>query len=176
MLEDIDAIETKEWLDALESVVRHGGKERAAYLLQALSDTAVTQGVDQPSSIQTPYRNTIPVEQEVAYPGDRILERKIRSSIRWNAMAMVMKANDNEDGLGGHIASFASSATLYDVGFNHFFRGNDGDLPGDLVYFQGHVSPGMYARSYVEGRLDENQLDNFRREVDGKGLSSYPHP
>jgi pyruvate dehydrogenase E1 component len=176
MLEDIDAIETKEWLDALESVVRHGGKERAAYLLQALSATAVTQGIDQPSSIQTPYRNTIPVEQEVAYPGDRILERKIRSIIRWNAMAMVMKANDNEDGLGGHIASFASSATLYDVGFNHFFRGNDGALPGDLVYFQGHISPGVYARSFVEGRLDESQLDNFRREVNGKGLSSYPHP
>src|SRR5690554_5913849 len=176
MLEDIDAIETKEWLDALESVVRHGGKERAANLLKTLSEKAVTQGIEQPSSIQTPYRNTIPVDKEIAFPGDRILERKIRSIVRWNAMAMVMKANDNDDGLGGHIASFASSATLYDVGFNHFFRGNDGDVLGDLVYFQGHVSPGMYARSYVEGRFDEAQLDNFRREVDGKGLSSYPHP
>lgn len=176
MLEDIDAIETKEWLDALESVVRHGGKERAAYLLKTLSETAVNKGIEQPSSIRTPYRNTIPVEQEVTPPGDEVLERKIRSIVRWNAMAMVMKANDNDDALGGHIASFASSATLYDVGFNHFFRGNDGELPGDLIYFQGHVSPGMYARSYVEGRLDESHLDNFRREVDGKGLSSYPHP
>ena len=176
MLEDIDAIETKEWLDALESVFRHGGKERAAYLLQALSETAVNKGIAQPSSIHTPYRNTISVDQEVQSPGDVALERKIRSIVRWNAMAMVMKANDNSDALGGHIASFASSATLYDVGFNHFFRGNEGELPGDLVYFQGHVSPGMYARSYVEGRLDESHLDNFRREVDGGGLSSYPHP
>jgi pyruvate dehydrogenase E1 component len=176
MLEDIDAIETKEWLDALESVVRHGGKERAAYLLKTLSESAVNKGIEQPSSIVTPYRNTIPPEKEVPFPGDRYMERKIRSIVRWNALAMVMKANDNDDALGGHIASFASSATLYDVGFNHFFRGNDGDLPGDLVYFQGHVSPGMYARSFVEGRLDESQLDNFRREVDGKGLSSYPHP
>jgi pyruvate dehydrogenase E1 component len=176
MLEDIDAIETKEWLDALESVVRHNGKERAAHLLKTLSESAVNKGIEQPSSIQTPYRNTIPVEKEVTSPGDRKLERKIRSIVRWNAMAMVMKANDNDDGLGGHIASFASSATLYDVGFNHFFRGNEGELPGDLIYFQGHVSPGMYARSYVEGRLDEKHLDNFRREVDGGGLSSYPHP
>ncbi|GGY66066.1 pyruvate dehydrogenase E1 component [Cellvibrio zantedeschiae] len=176
MLQDIDAIETKEWLDALKSVVRHAGKDRAAELLKTLSESAVNQGIEQPSSIRTPYRNTIPVEQEVDYPGDLKMERKIRSIIRWNAMAMVMKANDNDEGLGGHIASFASSATLYDVAFNNFFRGNDGDVPGDLVYFQGHVSPGMYARSYVEGRLNESHLDNFRREVDGGGLSSYPHP
>jgi pyruvate dehydrogenase E1 component len=176
MLNDIDAIETKEWLDALKSVVRHAGKDRAAELLKTLSESAVNQGIEQPSSIRTPYRNTIPVDQEVAYPGDLKMERKIRSIIRWNAMAMVMKANDNDDGLGGHIASFASSATLYDVAFNNFFRGNDGDIPGDLVYFQGHVSPGMYARSYVEGRLNEAHLDSFRREVNGGGLSSYPHP
>jgi pyruvate dehydrogenase E1 component len=176
MLQDIDAIETKEWLDALKSVVRHAGKDRAAELLKTLSESAVNQGIEQPSSIRTPYRNTIPVDKEVAYPGDLKMERKIRSIIRWNAMAMVMKANDNDDGLGGHIASFASSATLYDVAFNNFFRGNDGDVPGDLVYFQGHVSPGMYARSYVEGRLNETHLDNFRREVNGGGLSSYPHP
>jgi len=176
MLHDIDAIETKEWLDALKSVVRHAGKERAAELLKTLSESAVNQGIEQPSSIRTPYRNTIPVEKEVSYPGDVKMERKIRSIIRWNAMAMVMKANDNDEGLGGHIASFASSATLYDVAFNHFFRGNDGDVPGDLVYFQGHVSPGMYARSYVEGRLNDTHLDNFRREVNGGGLSSYPHP
>jgi len=176
MLQDIDAIETKEWLDALKSVVRHAGKERATELLKTLSESAVNQGIEQPSSIRTPYRNTIPVDKEVDYPGDLKMERKIRSIVRWNAMAMVMKANDNDDGLGGHIASFASSATLYDVAFNNFFRGNDGDIPGDLVYFQGHVSPGMYARSYVEGRLNETHLDNFRREVNGGGLSSYPHP
>jgi pyruvate dehydrogenase E1 component len=176
MLQDIDAIETKEWLDALKSVVRHAGKDRAAELLKSLSESAVNHGIEQPSSIRTPYRNTIPVDKEVDYPGDLKMERKIRSIIRWNAMAMVMKANDNDEGLGGHIASFASSATLYDVAFNNFFRGNDGEVPGDLVYFQGHVSPGMYARSYVEGRLDEAHLDNFRREVDGGGLSSYPHP
>jgi pyruvate dehydrogenase E1 component len=176
MLQDIDAIETKEWLDALKSVVRHAGKDRAAEILKTLSESAVNQGIEQPSSIRSPYRNTIPVEKEVDYPGDLKMERKIRSIIRWNAMAMVMKANDNDEGLGGHIASFASAATLYDVAFNNFFRGNDGDVPGDLVYFQGHVSPGMYARSFVEGRLDESHLDKFRREVNGGGLSSYPHP
>ncbi len=176
MLQDIDAIETKEWLDALKSVVRHAGKDRAAELLKSLSESAVNHGIEQPSSIRTPYRNTIPADKEVAYPGDLKMERKIRSIIRWNAMAMVMKANDNDEGLGGHIASFASSATLYDVAFNNFFRGNDGDIPGDLVYFQGHISPGIYARSYVEGRLNEAHLDSFRREVDGGGLSSYPHP
>ncbi|MBE8718028.1 pyruvate dehydrogenase (acetyl-transferring), homodimeric type [Cellvibrio polysaccharolyticus] len=175
MLEDIDAIETKEWLDALGSVVRHGSKERAAFLLKQLSEAAADHGIAQPSAITTPYRNTIPPSAEVTPPGDRALERKIRSIIRWNAMAMVMKANSNDDALGGHIASFSSAATLYDVGFNHFFRGNN-DGPGDLVYFQGHSSPGMYSRSFVEGRLTEDDLDNFRREVDGKGLSSYPHP
>lgn len=175
MIEDYDALETQEWLDALASVVRHGGQERAAFLLKQLSESAAGHGVDQPSAITTPYRNTIPVTQEAAYPGDLFLERKIRSIIRWNAMAMVMRANNNSDGLGGHIASFSSAATLYDVAFNHFFRGNDNG-PGDLIYFQGHSSPGMYARSFVEGRFTETQLDEFRREVDGKGLSSYPHP
>jgi pyruvate dehydrogenase E1 component len=176
MQQDIDAIETKEWLDALKSVVRHAGSDRAAELLKSLSDSAATYGIEQPSALQTPYINTIPVDKELPYPGDRLLERNIRSIIRWNAMAMVAKANDNDEGLGGHIASFASSATLYDVGFNHFFRGNDGDVPGDLIYFQGHISPGIYARSYLEGRFTDENLDNFRREVDGKGLSSYPHP
>ena len=176
MIEDIDALETREWLDALESVVRHGGRERAAFLLKNLSESAADHGIDQPSAITTPYRNTIPPAKEVQSPGDYYIERKIRSMIRWNAIAMVVRANKSADELGGHIASFSSAATLYEVGFNHFFRGNDGDKPGDLVYFQGHSSPGMYARSYVEGRLSEDQLDNFRREVDGKGLSSYPHP
>jgi pyruvate dehydrogenase E1 component len=175
MIEDYDALETQEWLDALASVVRHGGQERAAFLLKQLSESAAGHGVDQPSAITTPYRNTIPVTQEVPYPGDLFLERKIRSIIRWNAMAMVMRANNNSDGLGGHIASFSSAATLYDVAFNHFFRGNEGG-PGDLIYFQGHSAPGMYARSFIEGRFTEAQMDDFRREVDGKGLSSYPHP
>ncbi|WP_111640345.1 pyruvate dehydrogenase (acetyl-transferring), homodimeric type [Marinimicrobium alkaliphilum] len=175
MLEDIDALETREWLDALESVVRHAGKERATFLLKQLSETAVDHGIDQPSAITTPYRNTIPNTDEVPHPGDPGLERKIRALIRWNAIAMVVRANKNDDELGGHIASFSSAATLYEVGFNHFFRGNENG-PGDLIYFQGHSSPGMYARSFVEGRLSEEDLDNFRREVDGKGLSSYPHP
>jgi len=176
MQEDIDALETREWLDALESVVRHAGRERATFLLKQLSESAVDHGIDQPSAITTPYRNTIPVSKEVQSPGDAYLERKIRSIIRWNALAMVVRANKSADELGGHIASFSSAATLYEVGFNHFWRGSDGDQPGDLIYFQGHSSPGMYARSFVEGRLTEEQLDNFRREVDGKGLSSYPHP
>jgi pyruvate dehydrogenase E1 component len=176
MIEDNDALETREWRDALESVVRHVGKDRAAFLLKSLSESAADHGIDQPSAITTPYRNTIPPSKEVQSPGDHYIERKIRSYIRWNATAMVVRANKSADDLGGHIASFSSAATLYEVGFNHFFRGNDGDKPGDLVYFQGHSSPGMYARSYLEGRLSEDQLDNFRREVDGHGIPSYPHP
>ncbi|UTF60894.1 pyruvate dehydrogenase (acetyl-transferring), homodimeric type [Gilvimarinus sp. DA14] len=175
MIEDQDALETREWRDALDSVVRHVGKERAAFLLKSLSESAADHGIDQPSAITTPYRNTIPPSKEVQSPGDHFIEQKIRSIIRWNAIAMVVRANKSADELGGHIASFSSAATLYEVGFNHFFRGNENG-PGDLVYFQGHSSPGMYARSFVEGRLSEDQLDNFRREVDGKGLSSYPHP
>lgn len=175
-IEDTDTLETREWLDALHSVIRYGGKERAAFLIKQLSDRATDAGVQLPAAITTPYYNTIPVTAEKRMPGDLFMERRIRSLIRWNALAMVMRANDNNEGLGGHISSFASSATLYDVGFNYFFRGNDGDGAGDLIYFQGHTSPGMYARSYLEGRLTEEQLDNFRREVDGDGLSSYPHP
>jgi len=176
MQEDIDSLETKEWLDALYSVIRHGGKDRAAFLLRQLSDRATDAGVQLPAAITTPYRNTIPVAAEKRMPGDLFMERRIRSLIRWNALAMVMRANDNDEGLGGHISTFSSAATLYDIGFNYFFRGNDGEQPGDLIYFQGHSSPGMYARSYLEGRLNEDQLDSFRREVDGEGLSSYPHP
>ena len=176
MQEDIDSQETTEWLDALYSVIRHGGKERAAFLLKQLSDRATDAGVQLPAAITTPYRNTIPVIAEKRMPGDLFMERRIRSLIRWNALAMVMRANDNDEGLGGHISTFSSAATLYDIGFNYFFRGNDGEQPGDLIYFQGHSSPGMYARSYLEGRLNESQLDSFRREVDGEGLSSYPHP
>ncbi len=176
MLEESDALETQEWIEALESVVRHNGTDRAKYLLFQLANVATKSGVGLPSAITTPYHNTIPVSHEKRHPGDLHLERKIRSLVRWNAMAMVMRANDNDEGLGGHISSFSSSATLYEVAFNHFFRGNNGEQGGDLVYFQGHISPGIYARSFLEGRLSEEQLDNFRREVDGKGLSSYPHP
>ncbi|MDX9873529.1 MAG: pyruvate dehydrogenase (acetyl-transferring), homodimeric type, partial [Spongiibacteraceae bacterium] len=173
MHEDKDPQETREWLDALDSVLKFQGRGRAAFLLRALFEQATHAGTRMPAAIVTPFVNTIDPAHEKPLPGDVFMERKIRSLIRWNALAMVVRANDNDDGLGGHIASFSSAATLYDVGFNHFFRGGE---KGDLVFFQGHSSPGMYARSFLEGRLTEEQLDNFRREVDGKGLSSYPHP
>ncbi len=176
MIEDKDPIETQEWLDALDAVVKHEGPDRAAFLLRRLSEQAVMRETRLPMAITTPFRNTIPPTSEKRMPGDLFMERKIRSLVRWNALAMVMRANDNDEGLGGHISSFSSSATLYDVGYNYFFRGPEGGHPGDLVFYQGHSAPGMYARSYLEGRLTEEQLDNFRREVDGNGLSSYPHP
>jgi pyruvate dehydrogenase E1 component len=176
MQEDLDPLETKEWLDAMYAVIRHSGKERAAYLIKELANCAIAAEVALPPAITTPFRNTIPFHSERRMPGDLFMERRIRSLIRWNALAMVIRANDNKEGLGGHIASFSSAATLYDVGFNYFFKGNEGGNMGDLIYFQGHSAPGMYARSYLEGRLTEEQLDNFRREVDGNGLSSYPHP
>ena len=177
MHEDVDPIETQEWLESLDSVLKHQGEERTAFLLQQLLDRANFTGVRMPQSITTPYRNTIPTTREKRMPGDLFMERRIRSIIRWNALAMVMRANkDPEEGIGGHIASFASSATLYDIGFNYFFRGDQGENRGDLIYFQGHCAPGIYARSFLERRFDEEDLDNYRREVDGKGLSSYPHP
>lgn len=176
MQEDKDPVETREWLDALDSVIESNGKGRTAYLLLKLAEAAVDGGVELPPAITTHYRNTLSPLQEKRMPGDLFVERRIRSLIRWNALAMVMRANDNDDGLGGHISSFSSSATLYDVGFNYFFRGGEGEQQADLVYYQGHVAPGIYARSYLEGRLNEEQLDGFRREVDGDGLSSYPHP
>jgi pyruvate dehydrogenase E1 component len=176
MAEDKDPIETREWLDALDEVVRHTGPERASFLLLELTKHAVDAGLRLPPAITSPFRNTIAPADQKMMPGDLFMERRIRSLVRWNAVAMVMRANDNDEGLGGHISSFSSSATLYDVGFNYFFRGTDGGHPGDLVFYQGHSAPGMYARSYLEGRIEEPQLDNFRREVDGNGLSSYPHP
>jgi len=176
MIEDIDPIETQEWMDALESVAKNDGDERARYLLRELGSKASELGVQDATTLNTPYINTISPRDEVRMPGDLFMERRIRSFIRWNAMAMVMRANDNEDALGGHISSFSSSATLYDIGFNYFFHGPEGDRESDMVFFQGHISPGIYARAYLEGRLTEEQLDNFRREVDGNGLSSYPHP
>ncbi|MFL0796946.1 MAG: pyruvate dehydrogenase (acetyl-transferring), homodimeric type [Cellvibrionaceae bacterium] len=176
MGEDINALENQEWLDSLYALIRHHGKERAAELLRLLVDAATDSGVSMPAAITTPYRNTIAPLAEKRMPGDLFMERRIRSLIRWNALAMVMRANDNADGLGGHISSFSSAATLYDVGFNYFFHGPDGKELEDLIYYQGHCAPGFYARSYLEGRFDEDQLDHFRREVDGNGLSSYPHP
>lgn len=173
---DLDPEETREWLDSLDAVIRHQGRERAAYLLKQLVDRADQVDLPLPRAMTTPFRNTIPVTREKRMPGDLFMERRIRSLIRWNALAMVMRANKNDEGLGGHIATFSSAATLYDVGFNYFFRGRTESHLGDLIYFQGHSSPGIYARSYLEGRLTEKQLDNFRREVDGEGLSSYPHP
>ena len=175
-MQDLDPSETKEWLDALDSIRQAQGDERASYILDALYSHATEIRIQLPQSVTTPYRNTIPVEQEKVMPGDLFMERRIRSLVRWNALAMVMRANTQSEGIGGHIASFSSAATLYDVGFNYFFRGSKDDNLGDLIFFQGHSSPGMYARSFLEGRLSANQLDNFRREVDGKGLSSYPHP
>ncbi len=177
MSKDLDPAETQEWLESFDAVLKHCGEERAAYLIQRLIDRATGFGVPMPEAVRTPYRNTIPVSRQKSMPGDLFMERKIRSLIRWNALAMVMRANKNPDeGIGGHIASFASSATLYDVGFNYFFRGIENGGAGDLIYFQGHSAPGIYARSFLEGRLDESHLEKYRREVDGNGLSSYPHP
>lgn len=171
---DSDQTETQEWLDSFQAVVQHAGKDRAAFLLQALYNAAMA--TDLPiSRLETPYINTIAPEQEPAFSGDAFLERKLRALVRYNALAMVMRANMHDD-LGGHLATFASSATLYEVGFNHFFRAANQHFGGDMVYVQGHSSPGIYARSFLEGRLSEEQLTNFRREVGGKGLSSYPHP
>ncbi|MFK8021959.1 MAG: pyruvate dehydrogenase (acetyl-transferring), homodimeric type [Pseudomonadales bacterium] len=174
--QDEDPQETQEWLAALDSVVQQQGKERAAYLLQQLGTHAGDQRVKLPAAITTPFRNTIPPELEKRMPGDLFMERRIRSLVRWNALAMVMRANVRDPSLGGHISSFSSSATLYDVGFNYFFRGEQNGQEADLIFYQGHIAPGIYARSFLEGRFSEEQMDNFRREVDGKGLSSYPHP
>lgn len=173
---DIDALETKEWLEALESVVRTEGVERAQFLLEQVLEQARLEGVDMPTGVTTNYINTIPPQQEPAYPGDVNLERRIRSVIRWNAIMIVLRGSKKELELGGHMASFQSSAAFYETCFNHFFRAPNEKDGGDLVYYQGHISPGIYARAFVEGRLTAEQLDNFRQEVDGKGLSSYPHP
>ena len=173
---DIDPIETKEWLDSLNAVIAKDGSNRAHYLLKKLIDKTYKEGSHKPLTRNTPYINTISPEHEVKSPGDQNIERKIRSLIRWNAAAMVVKANKKNPELGGHIGTFASAATLYDVGMNHFWRAKNNKFGGDLIYFQGHSAPGMYARAYLEGRLTEKQLSNFRQEVDGKGLSSYPHP
>ena len=174
---DVNPEETKEWLDALHSVIKEEGVERAHYLIGRLSNNTARVNPSIPSkSVSSPYCNTIPPSNEDRMPGDMFMERQIRGIVRWNAMAMVMRANQRNASIGGHISTFASSATLYDVGFNYFFKGPSEEHEGDLIYYQGHSSPGIYSRSYLEGRLDETQLDNFREEVKGNGLSSYPHP
>ena len=174
--EDLDPVETTEWMESLESVLDREGEDRAQYLLSRLADRLRRDGMQVPFSVTTPHRNSIPVHREAHMPGDLFMERRIRSLIRYNAIAQVIRNNSANPGLGGHIASFMSAATLYDVGFNHFFRAPSGDFEGDLVYIQGHVAPGIYARAFLEGRLTHDQMDKFRQEVDGDGLSSYPHP
>ncbi len=177
-LPDSDPGETEEWLDSLDAVVDVHGKTRARFLLSKLLDRARSTQVSFPATVSTPYVNTIPREQEPWFPGDEYIERRIRAFVRWNAAAMVVRANKKADGIGGHLSTFASSASLYEIGFNHFFHGKDDGNPGDHVYFQGHATPGVYARAFMEGRLTEDDLDHFRREIgrDGRGLSSYPHP
>src|SRR6478672_9565360 len=177
MLEDLDPAETREWVEALDSVLAFEGADRAFYLLDEVTTEARRKGAPVPYSATTPYLNTIPPDKEVRLsPRELAIDHRIRSMIRWNALAMVLRANAESSELGGHIASFQSAATLYDVGFQHFFRGTSDSHGGDLLFIQGHSSPGIYARSFVEGRLTEEQLTRFRQEVDGGGLSSYPHP
>ena len=173
---DIDPTETKEWMDSLSAVLEKDGKHRAQYIIKQLIEHSYKQGSDLVLSRNTPYINTISPEEEKKSPGDQNLERKIRSLIRWNAAAMVVRANKKNPELGGHIGTFASAATLYDVGMNHFWRAKNNKFGGDLIYFQGHSAPGMYARAYLEGRISERELDKFRQEVNNGGLSSYPHP
>jgi pyruvate dehydrogenase E1 component len=175
-MSDLDPLETREWLDALDSVVVFDGADRATFLLDELLNGARRSGVPVPYSANTPYLNSIPPDREPQYPGDLEIEQKIRSLIRWNAIATVLRANKESSELGGHIASYQSAATLYELGFNHFWHAPSESHGGDLIYIQGHSSPGIYARAFAEGRLTEEQLLNYRQEVDGNGLSSYPHP
>jgi pyruvate dehydrogenase E1 component len=176
MASDLDPAETREWLDSLDAVLEFDGPGRASFLLDELMAEARRNGAPVPYSANTPYLNTIPPQRERPYPGDQVIEHAIRSMIRWNAVAIVLRANKESSELGGHIASFQSAATLYDVGFNHFWHAPSEGQGGDLVYLQGHSAPGIYARAFVEGRLTEQQLQNFRQETGGGGLSSYPHP
>lgn len=175
--QDYEVIERQEWIDSLNYVLYNSGPERVAELLKELQLFARKNGVEIPFTANTPYINTIPPDKQPPFPGSREIERRIKSLIRWNAMAMVVRANKESTGIGGHISTYASAATLYEIGFNHFFRGKDEEYDGDFVYFQGHASPGIYARAYLEGRLSEDQMRNFRRELRNPGgLSSYPHP
>jgi len=175
--DDLNPLETSEWVEALDEIIDEAGPDRAGWLLERLMERAANLGVRVPLRFNTAYMNTIPPEEETAYPGDRAIERRIKSLVRWNAVAMVVHANKADANIGGHLATYASLATLLEVGHNHFFHGSYGNQPGDLVYFQGHASPGPYARAFLEGRLNERHLENFRHELrDHPGLSSYPHP
>jgi pyruvate dehydrogenase E1 component len=176
ILKDIDAQETSEWLEALTTILEDEGSERAQFVLEQVIEKARVEGVNLPTGINTNYVNTIPTSEQPAYPGDLKIEQRIRSIIRWNAIMIVMRASKKDLDLGGHMASYQSAAAFYEVCFNHFFRAPNETDGGDLVYYQGHISPGIYARAFLEGRLTAEQLDNFRQEVDGKGLPSYPHP
>ena len=173
---DLDPLETKDWLESITAVLKKDGKQRAQFLIKELIDHSYKEGSDLVLSRNTPYINTISPESQIKSTGDQNIERRIRSLIRWNAAAMVVRANKKFPELGGHIGTFASAATLYDVGMNHFWRAKNNKFGGDLVYFQGHSAPGMYARAFLEGRLNQKQLDSFRQEVKPGGLSSYPHP
>jgi pyruvate dehydrogenase E1 component len=173
---DRDPQETSEWIEAFEQLRVYHGEERARYIIRQLHSNALHNAVELPELVQTPYINSIPVDEQPKYPGDLAIEKKIRAIIRWNAAVMVHRANKALDNIGGHVATYASAATLYEVGFNHFFKSRENGQPGDSIYFQGHASPGMYARAFLEGYLTEENLENFRRETGGKGLSSYPHP
>ena len=175
-LPDIDPQETQEWLESLDAVASSAGRQRARFIMSKLLARAQETQIGTPPAVWTPYVNTIPTEDQPFFPGDEHIERRIRAFIRWNAAAMVVRANKNADGIGGHLSSYASSASLYEVGFNHFWQGKDDGLSGDHIYMQGHAAPGIYARAFLEGRLSEENLDNFRMEIGGKGLSSYPHP
>ena len=169
--------EISEWVEAFDQVLAAEGEDRAAKLVAAVCQRATQAGVHVPARLNTPYVNTIPVAEETRHPGDLSMERRINALVRWNAMAMVHCQNKKDPGIGGHISTYSSAVTLFEVGFNHFFRARYGDQPGDFVYFQGHASPGVYARAFLEGRLNEEHLQNFRHELRGSpGLSSYPHP
>ncbi|HHZ99896.1 MAG TPA: pyruvate dehydrogenase (acetyl-transferring), homodimeric type, partial [Candidatus Marinimicrobia bacterium] len=174
---DADPQETREWIESIEDTLEEHGSERTRFLLEELIDYAQAKGARLPFNTNTPFINTIHPEKQPEFPGDRDLERRIKSLVRWNAMAMVVRANNETHGIGGHISTYASAANLYEIGYNHFFKGPNHPNGADLVFFQGHASPGMYARAFLEGRLSEEQLGNFRRELaPGGGLSSYPHP
>src|ERR1700688_2184497 len=173
---DADPSETAEWLDALEAVVQCAGRERGLFLLKRLEQRAQDLGIIAPMPQFSAYQNTISLEQQRVHPGDVALEERVTAIVRWNALAMVVRANKAYGELGGHIASYASAAEIFEMGFNHFFRGPLAEQGGDLVFFQAHSAPGVYARAFLEGRLSEDQLAHFRQEVGGRGLCSYPHP
>src|SRR3954466_5583512 len=174
---ELEALEQREWLESLEYVIDQGDRGRVQRLLAALRHHARMQGIALPFSAITAYVNTIRAEEQTPLPGSQEIERRIKSLVRWNAMAMVVRANRLSDGIGGHISTFASAATLYEIGFNHFFRGKGAGHEGDVIFFQRHAAPGIYSRAFLEGRISLKQVENFRRELqEGGGLSSYPHP